>query len=63
MGGSEPTYEQWCATHGVSHLHCPSGLCQHPQPFVADGKLWCGRCWAKYGELVEMVACVPGENC
>ena len=56
-----------------THSHCPCG-CWHPQQFrgvsvddnwddVPIEKEYCGRCYHKYGELCEMVPCVPGENC
>jgi hypothetical protein len=48
--------EEWYAEHGVYHAHCPDG-CEHPQPFILDGKLVCGRCAIKFGEVVEMEPC------
>ncbi len=55
---SEDGYSLWCLERGVSHAHCPL-LCEHPQPFDADGVLWCGRCWFLCGTRTEMVACTP----
>lgn len=44
------------------HYHCPD-LCEKPQPVRGDdGRLYCGRCWFKYGERVVMVECTP-ETC
>lgn len=44
------------------HSHCPYG-CEHPQPFVHEGKEYCGRCWFVYKiGLVEMIPCTP-ETC
>ncbi len=55
------------------HQHCPDA-CEHPQPFTLAaeqpnpdhqkyaGKTFCGRCWCRFGEMVEMVACTP-ETC
>jgi hypothetical protein len=55
------------------HSHCPFGH-DHPQPFaLADvqpdpahqryaGKTFCGACWHRDGEMVEMVLCTP-ETC
>ncbi len=41
------------------HYHCPD-QCEKPQAIRgADGRLYCGRCWFKYGEVVEMVLCTP----
>lgn len=44
-----------------THYHCPDN-CEHPQPFKAQGKVYCGRCWFKYGEITEMELCTP-ETC
>lgn len=53
------TYDEWCKANGVTHGHCPEG-CEHPQPFgLDDGRLVCGRCAHKYGELVEILPCTP----
>lgn len=59
-GMREPSgYECWCQAHGVAHGHCPYE-CEHPQPILADdGKLYCGACWFKNGELSEMIPCTP----
>lgn len=43
------------------HYHCPYD-CEHPQPFEADGVLYCGRCWFVCRELTVMVLCTP-ETC
>jgi hypothetical protein len=53
------TYAEWCRENGVSHAHCPR-LCEHPQPFVEGGRLYCGKCEADDGVLTECVPCVPG---
>lgn len=29
---------------------------------TADDKEYCGRCWFKFGEAVEMIPCTP-ETC
>jgi hypothetical protein len=55
------TPEDWYRDNGCDHAHCPY-LCEHPQPFVADGVLVCGRCAVKYGELNPMIPCTP-ETC
>lgn len=53
------TYAAWCAANGCDHGHCPDA-CEHPQPVALDdGRLVCGRCLFKYGEVCVMVACVP----
>lgn len=52
------TYEAWCAEHTCSHGHCPLD-CEHPQPFVANGTLYCGRCWFRDSQLTEMIPCKP----
>ena len=52
------TYDDWCREHGVDHGHCPFD-CSHPQPFVLNGKLYCGRCEAVDNVLTEMVPCTP----
>jgi hypothetical protein len=43
------------------HSHCPRG-CEHPQPFIRDGKQYCGLCRFFHVRLVEMVPCTP-ETC
>lgn len=50
------TYQDWCKVNNSSHAHCPND-CEHPQPFVVDGELYCGRCAVYENELIEMVAC------
>lgn len=46
----------------IEHYHCPDE-CENPQPIHAlDGKHYCGRCWFKFGEIVEVVLCTP-ETC
>lgn len=50
------TYSDWCLAHNVTHGHCPHN-CEHPEPFVLEGRLYCGRCEAYENELVEMVPC------
>lgn len=51
-------YTQWCAQNGCTHAHCPYG-CEHPQPFVRDGVLYCGRCAAV--DSCETI-CVPCDD-
>lgn len=46
----------WYRLNGCSHAHCPYG-CQHPQPFMHNGALVCGRCWFKDGERTLMDPC------
>ena len=38
------------------HLQCPMH-CDHPQPFEADGLLYCAVCYHFDGTLREMVMC------
>jgi hypothetical protein len=52
------TYQQWCRWEGVMHAHCPCE-CEHPQPFVSDGVLYCGRCAAIERRETRMVPCTP----
>lgn len=41
------------------HYHCPDE-CENPQPIHAeDGKHYCGRCWFKFNEIVEVILCTP----
>jgi hypothetical protein len=54
-------YLDWCKQRGVTHAHC-FYFCEHPQPFILNGKLVCGRCYFVYGEVSEVVPCTP-ENC
>ncbi len=54
------TEEEWYAANSCTHAHCP-WACDHPQPFISGGKLFCGRCWFVEGVAVEMVPC--GEGC
>ena len=54
-------YTEWCEARGVTHAHCPDG-CEHPQPFILEGVLVCGRCYFVYREVVAMVPCTP-EYC
>lgn len=49
---------EWYTAHNCTHAHCP-GDCEHPQPFILDDKLVCGRCYFKYDEVVEMIPCTP----
>lgn len=51
-------YDAWCEENGTHHGHCPLG-CEHPQPFVHQGRLICGRCFFKHGDITEMVPCTP----
>lgn len=53
-------YLGWLLTHGSGsdHANCPYH-CEHPQPFMWDGKLCCGKHWHDDGELIEMQACTP----
>lgn len=51
----------WYRRHGCTHAHCPYH-CEHPQPFVYEGRLLCGRCAVKDDEAVDMIPCVP-ETC
>lgn len=55
------TYPEWCVANDCSHAHCPYD-CEHPQPFIMNGKLICGRCYFKDDDIVEMKPCSP-ENC
>lgn len=55
------TEAEWYKKYGVSHAHCPNG-CEHPQPFIFDEKLICGRCFHKWDEIVTMTPCTP-ETC
>ena len=50
------TYDDFCRAEDVHHFHCPDG-CEHPQPFVSDGRLLCGRCWFVVGVVTECVPC------
>ena len=55
------TYPDWCRAHNCTHAHCPCG-CEHPQPFVSDGALYCGKCFHDDNQLCAMIPCIP-ENC
>ena len=50
------TYAEWCVQNHCSHAHCPQG-CWHPQPFLYQGRLFCGQCEALAGLLTEMAPC------
>jgi hypothetical protein len=52
------TVKEWYKVHGVNHAHCPNG-CEHPQPFIINDELMCGRCAHKDGIFVPMVPCRP----
>jgi hypothetical protein len=54
-------YGEWCLLTGCKHGHCPYD-CEHPQPFILDGRLLCGRCAAKDDELIDMIPCTL-EDC
>jgi hypothetical protein len=54
-------YEIWCREKGCQHAHCPC-YCDHPQPFLHDGKLVCGECAIVDGNFCEMIPCYP-ETC
>ena len=51
----------WYAEHGCHHAHCPNE-CESPQPILAEGKMYCGRCWFEDDAEVEMTPCNP-ETC
>lgn len=51
-------YTEWCKLNNCSHAHCTLE-CEHPQPFIMDDKLYCGRCWFIRNQLTEMIACTP----
>jgi hypothetical protein len=62
IGVDEQTalYVAWCAARGCGHAHCPDG-CEKPMPILLDdGRMVCGRCLVRFGEVVEVVPCVPG---
>ena len=48
----------WYAAVGVTHAHCPDD-CEHPQPFLLNGTMYCGRCWFVYKQLNPMIPCRP----
>jgi hypothetical protein len=52
------TYQEWCEQHGCDHAHCPHG-CEHPQPFMHNGQLICGRCAFEDSSTVAMLPCTP----
>ncbi len=52
------TREEWYRANDCSHAHCPFE-CEHPQPFVDEEELLCGRCWFKFGERTIMIPCIP----
>lgn len=58
LGAALDVYDQWCEDRGASHAHCPLE-CDHPQPFIHDGKLVCGCCLIMGGIVTEMVPCTP----
>lgn len=53
-------FKRWHEENKCDHAHCPNG-CEHPQPFATSNgiTLYCGRCWFKDDEWVEMVPCNP----
>lgn len=42
----------------ADHYHCPYEH-EHPQPFDEGGKEYCGACWVRDNQMVEMVPCTP----
>jgi hypothetical protein len=50
------TIEEWYDLYG--HGHCPFD-CDHPQPFIKDGKVLCGKCYFMSNIETEMVPCTP----
>lgn len=56
--GASDDPRDWYAEQGVTHAHCPCG-CEHPQPFILNGKLVCGVCAIQDGKICEMVPCTP----
>ena len=52
------TYRDWCMERGVSHAHCKME-CEHPQPFVLEGELFCGRCFHLDDRISAMIPCTP----
>ena len=52
------TYKDWLASRQANHAHCIHD-CEHPQPFMQDGKCYCGRCYHESKELNEVIPCIP----
>lgn len=52
------SYREWRQHFQCSHGHCPCG-CDHPQPFIDDGILYCGACLVRAGEYCQMTPCRP----
>lgn len=58
------SYLEWLKSRDPSleaHAHCPFNH-EHPQPFVENKVLYCGKCWHDDAQLTEMVLCTP-EMC
>lgn len=55
---SEGDLARWYLARGCGHAHCPFG-CEHPQPFLIEGVLLCGRCWFKERLRTPMIPCGP----
>lgn len=54
------TEQEWYVKHNCTHAHCIDE-CEHPQPYMDDEALLCGRCAALCGVRSEMMPCVPGD--
>lgn len=48
--------KKWYVDNNCDHAHCPHH-CEHPQPFLLDGVMVCGRCF-----FIEKVV-TPVEPC
>lgn len=55
---TEPTTQLWYKYYGCTHAHCPYE-CEHPQPFIHNNELVCGRCWFLCNQRTLMIPCTP----
>lgn len=55
------TEDEWYKQNACNHSHCINE-CEHPQPFMLENNLVCGRCWFIYKIKNIMIPCTP-ENC
>lgn len=47
---------EWYKVNDCSHAHCKYE-CEHPQPFMLEDRLICGRCYILDNEVSEMIPC------
>ena len=58
MTDQEINENNWYSQYDTDHAHCPYN-CEHPQPFMNEEDLICGRCWFVDCIRSVMIPCIP----